>query len=700
MGGQSWASDFQDIDNDGDFDLVILNHDVPSRILRNDGPCGFVDVTSESGFSVSGQGIQVVMRDFDNDGWVDILVGGTSDAFYRNNGDFTFTEIQGLFGQNDLYSFGTGDLNNDGFVDIFTCYAGVYNNPTNIPDQIWMNEGNDNHYLVVDLEGTVSNQDAVGARIEIFGSWGRQVREVRAGESYGINHSLRAYFGTGQATEVDRIVVYWPSGRVNILEDINVDQVVSIIETDCAVDPNLQIDVAGIPILCGEDSVQLSIDNPLIDEVLLWSTGVFEDEIWVSEPGSYRVIVKDASDCYFAAQTTIRKSPDANPIIEASGDLSFCQGGQVTLSVDSIEGISYEWSTGSSDLSITVTESDTYSVMATSVCDKSAVDEIEVSVIDIPDVPVTTGDVIPPGNTATLQAVGDNPIWFDQSFGGVALGEGEFFTTPVLDVTTTYYVESTNAADDEVLSGGKENHTDNGNPYNGPNFNGELFFDVLKPGILQSVTVLTDLPGTRDIIIRDEFNTIIQSTTVDLTIGESVIDLNFELTPGENYRLTTRSSLNVQNFGFSSPRLQRSNEAVTFPYPVGNAIEITGSNSFSNNYYYFYDWKVVREGVVCASDRVAVDAVVDPLNVNEAWANEIGLAVLPNPATTQVNIAFDQNQVETLQVSIFDAQGKLIERKTINEVNHSINLSNWSNGLYLLQFVHEEGTYSHRLIKQ
>ena len=65
------------------------------------------------------------------------------------------------------------------------------------------------------LVGTSSNVNGVGARLELHGSWGMQIREVRAGESYGITCSLNKYFGLGSADSIDKLVVKWPSGTVD-----------------------------------------------------------------------------------------------------------------------------------------------------------------------------------------------------------------------------------------------------------------------------------------------------------------------------------------------------------------------------------------------------------------------------------------------------------------------------------------------------
>ena len=220
MGDQSWAADFGDIDNDGDLDCFIVNHYTDSMLMRNNGDGTFTDITTAAGFSASDLdffGIQVVFRDFDNDCFVDLLIGGSEQRYFKNNGDGTFSRITGLFGSNDMESFAIGDLNRDGYLDVYAGYANLFNSPSGTPDALWMNDGGTNNFINLQLKGVSTNISAVGARVELYGAWGKQIREVRAGESYGIVHSHCVHFGLGTATEIDRVVIRWPSGMIDVI---------------------------------------------------------------------------------------------------------------------------------------------------------------------------------------------------------------------------------------------------------------------------------------------------------------------------------------------------------------------------------------------------------------------------------------------------------------------------------------------------
>jgi len=232
---QSWVTDFGDIDNDGDLDAFVMNHDQVSRFYRNTGNGVFEELTTFAGLTqTSFAGIQTYFRDFNNDGYLDLLATGSEHRLWINNGDTTFTLDIDPFGVvNDwILSAVVGDLNHDGFLDLYTSYGSIYNTASGSAiDRLWLNNGaNGNHFLQLNLEGVVSNYNGIGARIEAYGPWGIQVREVRAGEGYGTQNTFTQHFGLGTETVVDSIVVKWPSGMVDYLYDVQADQWLDVVE--------------------------------------------------------------------------------------------------------------------------------------------------------------------------------------------------------------------------------------------------------------------------------------------------------------------------------------------------------------------------------------------------------------------------------------------------------------------------------------
>lgn len=238
IGDQTWATDFADYDNDGDMDCFILNHFTLSRLMKNNGDGTFTDVTASSGMTAADlgfRGIQAIFRDFDNDGFVDLLLSGTEQRLFRNNGDSTFTRLPNPFTSNAMESFAIGDLNSDGYLDIYAGYANLFNSPSRIDDVMFLNDGGSNGFFSVLLEGTDSNINGIGARVELHGPWGIQQREVRSGEGYGIMNSFRQHFGIGSATTISKLVVKWPSGAVDELLSPSINTQITLVEGSASV---------------------------------------------------------------------------------------------------------------------------------------------------------------------------------------------------------------------------------------------------------------------------------------------------------------------------------------------------------------------------------------------------------------------------------------------------------------------------------
>lgn len=231
---QSWSSAWADFDNDGDMDVMIGSSSFSGgghKLMRNDGTV-FTNVTPGSGFDLySGTSIEFIARDFNNDGYVDVLGGG---SLMMNNGDMTFTLTQVPFSNGP-----TGDLNNDGFLD-------VQNGNT-----VHFNAGNDNNWIKVITVGTASNINGIGARVEITSAMGTQIRDVVSGDGFEFMSSLTAHFGIGTDVEVTNVTVRWPSGIVNSIDGPAVNTTLTVVEgvTTTGVDavPSMEISLYPSP---------------------------------------------------------------------------------------------------------------------------------------------------------------------------------------------------------------------------------------------------------------------------------------------------------------------------------------------------------------------------------------------------------------------------------------------------------------------
>lgn len=216
---QTWSSAIADFDNDGDMDIIITassgNHHYFKNNLdtSNSVEEAYTEITSGSGWDTnSSTNIDNVAYDFDNDGFVDVLGGGNKIMF--NQGDGTFAPVS----YSGLSIGGIGDLNNDGFLDIqngSTIHFAVPNN---------------NNWVKVTLQGVVSNRNGIGARVEIYGNWGKQIRDIRSGEGFRYMQSLNAHFGIGTETVIDEIKIIWPSGTIDVITNPSSNTVVHVVE--------------------------------------------------------------------------------------------------------------------------------------------------------------------------------------------------------------------------------------------------------------------------------------------------------------------------------------------------------------------------------------------------------------------------------------------------------------------------------------
>ena len=95
----------------------------------------------------------------------------------------------------------------------------------------YRNVGNDHHWLQINLEGTKSNRDGVGARVVVETPDGvRQLREHSGGAHRWGQDSQRLHFGLAEHTKGIRVTVTWPSGEEQVLKRVNADQILHVVE--------------------------------------------------------------------------------------------------------------------------------------------------------------------------------------------------------------------------------------------------------------------------------------------------------------------------------------------------------------------------------------------------------------------------------------------------------------------------------------
>jgi len=192
-----------------------------------------------------------VAADFDNDKDIDIYIANSSttinqpNILYENRGDGTFRTVEMAGGARGFrvgpshldFNIGarlaTADYNNDGAVDIFvgsTTIKSPRKTYLGTPSQLFRNRGNGNNWILLDLEGVESNRDAIGAQVRLTSGGVTQLREQNGGIHVFAQNDQRLHFGLGQDNRIDRIEIRWPSGEVQTLNNVGVNQILRVRE--------------------------------------------------------------------------------------------------------------------------------------------------------------------------------------------------------------------------------------------------------------------------------------------------------------------------------------------------------------------------------------------------------------------------------------------------------------------------------------
>ncbi|MBQ00145.1 MAG: hypothetical protein CL477_05635 [Acidobacteria bacterium] len=239
--------DAGDFDGDGDEDLFISHLITQTNTLYvNDGSGLFEDRSVRSGLgppSLPFTGFGTAWFDYDNDGWLDLLVANGAvdllpelvqaqdpyplhqrNQLFRNLGNARFEDVSdqaGLEFERSEVSRGAafGDIDNDGDVDVL-----LTNN--NGPARLLLNGAdNGHHWIGLRMVGDTENRDMLGTRVAVFRDDRQSIwRRVRSDGSYASANDPRVLVGLGTSSRVTAVRAVWPDNRTEEWTDVVVDQ--------------------------------------------------------------------------------------------------------------------------------------------------------------------------------------------------------------------------------------------------------------------------------------------------------------------------------------------------------------------------------------------------------------------------------------------------------------------------------------------
>lgn len=239
-----------DWNNDGRLDFYMTSYQRQlATLYQNVGGGVFDDVTRATGagadtYSQVTWGTGLI--DFDNDGHRDVFVAcghlldnveqfddttsyRARNILLRNNGQGKFVNVSAQSGDGLLPKLSSrgavfDDLDNDGDIDV------VILNSRQGPTILRNDSPRVHHWLQVQLQGVRSNLEGIGAHVTVKAGDLSQLDEVHSGRSYQSDFGKRLHFGLGQRTKVDEIQVKWIGGGVDVMRDVAVDRLVTIVE--------------------------------------------------------------------------------------------------------------------------------------------------------------------------------------------------------------------------------------------------------------------------------------------------------------------------------------------------------------------------------------------------------------------------------------------------------------------------------------
>jgi hypothetical protein len=210
------------------------------KVYRNEKG-KFADVTRQVGMFRNAMTMGCNFGDLDNDGYLDFYLGTGAPSYgalvpnllFQNKEGRSFVDITSPAGVGHLqkgHGIAFADLDHDGDQDIFLHSGGAVPGDA-YPNSLFANPGNMNRWIEVRLTGVKTNRAAIGARIKVVLTNGREIhRVVTTGTSFGTS-SLRQHIGLGKEGIIRTLEIYWPASRTTqVFQNVPPNVAISVAE--------------------------------------------------------------------------------------------------------------------------------------------------------------------------------------------------------------------------------------------------------------------------------------------------------------------------------------------------------------------------------------------------------------------------------------------------------------------------------------
>jgi hypothetical protein len=233
------SGEFGDVDGNGLVDIIVPDM-AYGCLYKNTGEGYFEEMSARMGLAAAcGQYTSWSgnLVDFNHDGFLDLYISnghphrliGEEDLILMNKNGNHFENISHLAGDDFQAKFvgrgsAVGDYDDDGDLDILVLNL---NNRT----CLYQNEGgNSGNWLMIHLVGKESNRDAIGSRIRIIDKGKTQTRWRMSSSGYLSQSDYRIHFGVGESDQIEKVEIRWPTGKIQSLSNVKVNQIIKITE--------------------------------------------------------------------------------------------------------------------------------------------------------------------------------------------------------------------------------------------------------------------------------------------------------------------------------------------------------------------------------------------------------------------------------------------------------------------------------------